>query len=279
MSSAVDDLGAVVPLAGGGPRRVVSLVPSMTETVALTAPELLVAVTDYCTHPPGLDLPRVGGSKYPDLAAVLAQRPDLVLANEEENRREDVDTLRAAGVPVWTTAAPATVPAALAVLRRMLADALCLDGTPEWLTAAQTRWQRCDPPLATAITCVWRRPWVVLGRDTFAGDVLLRLGVRNAHAAHPQRYPRPTLSQLRAALDEGSADLVVLPDEPYPFSATDGPEAFPGAHCALLDGRHLTWWGPSLLHARDVLGPALAEKVRTPAPAPTIADEPPEHAL
>lgn len=227
----------------------VSLVPSITETVAVSAPGMLAGVTDYCVHPAGLDLPRVGGSKYPDVKAVLALRPDLVLANQEENRREDVSTLRAHGVPVWTTAAAATVPAALASLRRMLAQALRLPVAPDWLAEAEAEWASAAPPRVTAVVCVWRRPWIVLGRDTFAGDVLLRLGVRNAYASHTDRYPRPPLSELQ----DRPKDLVVLPSEPYAFGPDDGPEAFPGTPAALVDGRLLTWWGPSLAGARAVL--------------------------
>ena len=247
-----DDLGAAVTL-GGPPRRVVSLVPSITETVATSAREMLVGATDYCTHPADLEVARVGGSKYPDVAAVLAAEPDLVLANEEENRREDVAALRAAGVAVWTTRAAATVPQALESLRRMLVQGLRLD-EPGWLARAMAEWAGPLPPIrATAITCVWRRPWIVLGSDTFAGDVLRRLGIGNAYAGHPQRYPRPPLSELHAVLAGHRAELVVLPDEPYAFSAQDGPDAFPGATSALVSGRHLTWWGPSLLVARSVL--------------------------
>jgi ABC-type Fe3+-hydroxamate transport system substrate-binding protein len=251
----LDDLGAPVALAAR-PRRVVSLVPSITETVAVSAPGVLAGATDYCVHPPELDVPRVGGSKYPDIAAVLALRPDLVLANEEENGLQDVAALRAAGVAVWTTGAAATVPQALRSLARMLGDGLGVD-EPPWLRQARLLWARVPPVRATAIVPVWRRPWVVLGRDTFAGDVLRRLGVANAYRHDEQRYPRPPLAELRALLDRGAADLVVLPDEPYLFTAHDGPEAFPGAATALVSGRHLTWWGPSLLAAPQVLGPPL----------------------
>jgi hypothetical protein len=94
---------------------------------------------------------------------------------------------------------------------------------------------------------------MVLGRDTFAGDVLSRLGVDHLYAAHEDRYPRIALDELRAA----APDLVVLPDEPYRFTASDGPEAFPGLPCALVSGRHLTWYGPSLAEAPQVLGEAL----------------------
>jgi hypothetical protein len=105
----------------------------------------------------------------------------------------------------------------------------------------------------TAIVPIWRRPWMVLGRDTFAGDVLARLGVDNVYAHHADRYPRIPLPELRAA----APDLVVLPDEPYRFTADDGPEAFEGVPCALVDGRLLTWYGPSLVQAPGVLSEAL----------------------
>ncbi|MBM7172869.1 cobalamin-binding protein, partial [Streptomyces sp. G44] len=101
---------------------------------------------------------------------------------------------------------------------------------------------------------VWRRPWMVLGRDTFAGDLLARLGVDNVCATHAERYPRVAVEELRAA----ALDLVVLPDEPYRFTPDDGPEAFlPGTPVALVSGRHLTWYGPSLAEAPAVLGAAL----------------------
>ncbi|HEU0240143.1 MAG TPA: helical backbone metal receptor, partial [Micromonosporaceae bacterium] len=91
-----DDLGEAVHLAAP-PRRIVSLVPSLTEAVASVDVRLIAGATDYCTHPASLDVPRVGGSKYPSVDAVLAIEPDLVLANVEENRRADVEALRAAG--------------------------------------------------------------------------------------------------------------------------------------------------------------------------------------
>lgn len=92
------------------------------------------------------------------------------------------------------------------------------------------------------------------GRDTFAGDLLRRLGVRQLYADHPERYPRIPLAELLAA----RPDLVVLPDEPYRFTADDGPEAFPGVPAALLSGRHLTWYGPSLAEAPGLLADGLA---------------------
>lgn len=251
----LDDLGAEVDLVRP-PGRVVSLVPSLTEAIEVTAPGSVVGATDFCTHPSTMDVVRVGGSKYPDLDRVIGLHPELVIANAEENRQPDVAALRAAGIAVWTTEAAATVPAALRSMRRLFESALDLGG-PEWLARAESAWAEEAPVRATAVVPVWRRPWVVLGRNTFAGDMLRRLGVANAYRAHADRYPRPPLDELRAAFSRADADLLVLPDEPYRFTADDGPEAFPGIPYVLMSGRHLTWYGPSLLEARDVLADAL----------------------
>jgi ABC-type Fe3+-hydroxamate transport system substrate-binding protein len=252
-----DDLGVAVRFTAR-PSRVVSLVPSLTESIAVTLPGILVGATDYCTHPSTLDsVVRVGGSKYPKVEAVLAARPDLVVANAEENREEDVSRLRANGIPVWVTEAAHTVPVGLASVRRLLVDVLGAT-PPRWLLDAERIWASSEPVVATAVIPVWRKPWVVIGRDTFAGDVLRRLGIANAYAEDPDRYPRPALADLRAKFDTGAADLLVLPDEPYLFTEEDGPEAFPGVRYALLSGRHLTWCGPSLVDAKNLLSAALA---------------------
>jgi ABC-type Fe3+-hydroxamate transport system substrate-binding protein len=240
-----DDRGTTY--AGPPPRRVVSLVPSLTEAIAATDAGLLAGATDWCTHPAGLDVPRVGGTKWPDVARVLGLRPDLVVANAEENRDEDVDALRAAGIPVWVTA-PATVDQALTSLDRLCA---VLDRPdPEWLAKACAVWS--DPPRlpeVRAVVPIWRRPWMVLGRDTFAGDVLGRLGVRNVFGGSTDRYPRLAPQDLAAV----QAELVVFPDEPYAFTPDDGPEAWPQARAVFVSGRHLTWYGPSLVEAPDIL--------------------------
>jgi ABC-type Fe3+-hydroxamate transport system substrate-binding protein len=244
-----DDTGAVVDLPSDV-SRIVSLVPSLTESIALTEPGLLVGATDWCVQPADLDVVRVRGTKNPDLDRVIGLRPDLVLANEEENRPADLAALRSAGLRVWVTA-PRTVPAALQSLDRMLLA--CRLPRPQWLNAADESWSAVHPPAEAtpALVPIWRRPWMALGRDTFAGDVLRRLGLRNVLSDSPDRYPRIDLSALPGYR------LVVLPDEPYAFSADDGPEAFPDAPAALISGRHLTWYGPSLIDAPAVLGAQL----------------------
>lgn len=238
-----DDVGGTVVLPDVV-RRVVSLVPSLTESVAATGRELLVGATDWCTHPADLDVARVGGTKNPDVDAIVTLRPDLVVANEEENRPADLEALRHQGVQVWVTDVR-DVAGAFGSLERMLAA--CGLARPRWLDEAVESWSDVGElrpgRRVPAVVPIWRRPWMALGRNTFAGDVLRRLGVDNVLAGSDDRYPRFDVDGLPPH------DLVVLPDEPYPFTADDGPEAFLGTPSALVDGRSLTWYGPSLVEA------------------------------
>ncbi len=246
-----DDTGQALALPTGGPQRVVSLVPSLTESLVMSAPGLVVGATAWCTHPAELAVARVGGTKNPDVAAVLALRPDLVVANEEENRAADLEALAAAGVAVWTTQVR-SVDEAFGSLGRLLS--VCGAPEPGWLQSAREVWGSAGPSSGRrrrAVVPIWRRPWMALGQDTFAGDVLSRLGVDNVLATSAERYPRFDPADLP------DHDLVVLPDEPYAFAADDGPEAFAGKDCALLSGRHLTWYGPSLVEAAQVLSAQL----------------------
>ncbi|HEY2764513.1 MAG TPA: helical backbone metal receptor [Pseudonocardiaceae bacterium] len=249
MRAVQDDEGRTVSAPARGDR-IVSLVPSLTEAVARTAPGVLVGATDWCTHPAELQLRRIRGTKNPEVGAIIELQPDLVLANKEENRRPDLDTLRAAGLPVYVTDVR-SVEGAFTSLRRMLEAARL--GYPAWLREARQAWDRVAEPgrRRHAVVPIWRRPWRALGSDTFAGDVLRRLGVDNVLAGSRERYPRFTPAALPPH------DLVVLPDEPYAFTAVDGPEAFPDVPTALISGRLLTWYGPSLIDAAAQLPAAL----------------------
>ncbi|MFD0801337.1 helical backbone metal receptor [Streptomonospora algeriensis] len=247
-----DDMGAAVELASPA-GRVVSLVPSLTEALAAGAPGVLVGATQWCTHPPGLRVARVRGTKNPDRRAVAALRPDLVVANKEENRELDVRRLREAGIPVWVTVVE-TVPGALASLERLFTQALDRP-VPDWRRAAERLWTGPPPrPRARVAVPIWRDPWMVVGSATFAGDLLARLGMENAFAGDPGRYPRADPAEL----DRAGLDTIVLPDEPYPFAPGDGPEAFTRTPTALIEGRLLTWYGPSLVTARTELAARLA---------------------
>ncbi|TWH00821.1 hypothetical protein L615_000200000310 [Nocardioides sp. J9] len=247
----LDDLGHDVPLPAP-PARIVSLVPSITEALASDVPDRLVGATDWCTHPADLDVPRVRGTKNPDLAAVRDLSPDLVVANKEENRELDVRRLREAGVPVWVTDIE-TVPQALASLTRLYDEALAVP-EPDWLAAARARWSGPLPqPRGRVVVPIWRDPWMVVGPRTYTGDLLRRLGWENAFATGEDRYPKAELADL----DTDGVDLALLPDEPYVFTEADGPEAFTRVPTRLVSGRLLTWYGPAMVEAHDVLASVL----------------------
>ncbi len=256
----LDDLGAPVPLPAGGPHRIVSLVPSLTEAIATTVPERLVGATDWCIRPVDLRVTRVRGTKNPDLAAVAALEPDLVVCNQEENRRLDVERLRERGIAVWVTVIE-SVDQALASMRRLFVEALGV-GEPGWLVEADRVWRpapAADPaPVSRprVAIAIWRDPWMVVGGRTYTADVLARFGFPNAFD-RSERYPHVDVAAIRAA-----AGLVLLPDEPYAFGPDDGPEVFrEGEHpvpSLCLDGRSITWYGPAMLEAHRYLAEVLA---------------------
>jgi ABC-type Fe3+-hydroxamate transport system substrate-binding protein len=241
-----DDLGHEYD--GPPATRVVSLVPSLTEALASVDRRALVGATDWCTHPADLEVQRVRGTKNPDLAAIRALQPDVVVANKEENRELDVRRLRESGTRVWVTDIE-DVPQAVASIRRLF-DALGWEA-PAWLDMARRRWCGPLPPVTRRVAiAVWRDPWMVVGASTFTGDLVRRLGWENVYAdptlnPENERYPKVELEDLEAS----GADVVLLPDEPYLFTEDDGPEAFATTPTELVSGRLITWYGPSLVDA------------------------------
>jgi ABC-type Fe3+-hydroxamate transport system substrate-binding protein len=221
----------------GVPARIVSLVPSLTETLASWGIEP-VGATDWCVSPELPDAVRVRGTKNPDVPLVISLAPDLVVADQEENRKVDVERLRAAGIPVYVTA-----PRSLA----QVADSLERLGTVVGVEdrgrslAEEIRSAIASPPPARRrVFCpVWRDPWIAVGTDTIAADLLHHAGL-DVVTREP-RYPRVELDEVRSLRPE----VVLLPSEPYEFGEADV-AAFDGWAAAvhLVDGQQLTWWGP-----------------------------------
>lgn len=239
-----DDLGFEVPVRRPA-SRVVSLVPSLTEALASINPDAVVGATDWCAHPADLETTRIRGTKNPDIRSIVALRPDLVIANQEENREIDVRRLRQAGIPVWVTRIE-SLDQAFSSLERLFEEAL-LWSTPAWLAEARGLW--AAPPARPGVRVVvpiWRDPWMVVGPRTFTADLLRRAGAVVTPDEAGDRYPSVDVETL----DGLGADAVLLPDEPYVFTATDGPESFPRTPTRLASGRLLTWYGPSLVEAR-----------------------------
>jgi ABC-type Fe3+-hydroxamate transport system substrate-binding protein len=246
----VDARGTSVEL-GDRVGRVVSLVPSLTEWLVVAGVgERLVGVTDWCVEPAGaLDgLTRVRGTKNPDLAAIRALEPDLVVANAEENRRLDVQRLEAGGLAVFVTM-PTTVAGAVTELRDLAAAVGDLPGAAALdaeLVAAVADAYRHRPARRPRYACpVWRDPWMWLGRRTYAADLLGLAGGEPVLDDPATRYPRLEVAELASR----GPEVVLLPSEPYAFTEADAEEvaaAFAGARVELVDGRALTWYGPRI---------------------------------
>lgn len=272
------------------PRRVVSLVPSLTESLFdLGLGECVVGVTDYCVFPPAAqERPRVGGTKNPDVERILALQPDLVLANREENPRAVVEALQARGVPVWVTF-PRSVDEALAVLwglvRLFRSQAAGL--RVEMLQRAVEVQRMAVPEPRRRVFCpIWfdrlsdGTPWwMTFNAQTYLHDVLALMGGANVFAqrerryplaadlgrAEPQdpqgrdtRYPRVTVEEVLAAEPE----VILLPSEPYPFAEAHraevmdllaGTPAVRHERVYLVEGSLLTWHGTRLGKALQVL--------------------------
>jgi ABC-type hemin transport system substrate-binding protein len=242
--------------------RVVSLVPSLTEAVAaLGLADRLVGVTRYCERGAPDGAARVGGTKNPDVAAVVELAPDAVLANTEENRAEDLDALRAAGLDVVETF-PRTVDDVAPLLREVAAALGDPDAGEEAARAVDEAATRADAvaprtPVA-ACTLIWRKPWMAVGPDTFVDDLLRRCGFANVLAGWDERYPRLDPSLVLRP------EVVLLPTEPYAFDADDLPavrELLGDVPHRFVDGRILTWHGPSTAEALDAFS-ALAVELR-----------------
>jgi ABC-type Fe3+-hydroxamate transport system substrate-binding protein len=266
-----------------------------------------VAVTDYCTRPADrvARLPKVGGTKNPDVQRIIALRPDLVMMNDEENRREDAEALQRANLDVWV-AGPRNVQEMFNLLWDIMDvfdDASyservrVIEKTLDVVTLAMN----AHPPLRTFVP-IWRDPWMSFNRDTYVHDVLRVFGLANVFAGRERRfpleaevgemeplppdsprvigrdtrYPRVTLAEVEAQQPE----LIFLPDEPYSFQEEDA-EVFyrldiPAAHCGniyLVDGALLTWHGTRLAYTLTELPPIIDEARSRLAGSPDTSED------
>lgn len=255
-----DALSRPLRLARLPPRRIVSLVPSQTELLFdLGFGDAVVGVTKFCERPEEARRTRVrvGGTKTPDLERIRALHPDLVLANREENRPEDIEALERAGLRVWVSDVR-SVHDALGMVRA-LGRALGLNGAAAALAGQiAAGFARLRPgPARPAAYFIWRRPWMVAGGDTLIHDLMVRSGLKNVFA-HLSRYPEVSAEMLRAA----GPELLLLSSEPYPFKPAHAAElanAVPGATPAFVDGQMFCWFGSRLRAAPDYLGQLLAQ--------------------
>lgn len=258
-----DASGARVTLAAP-PERIVSLIPSITETLfALGLGERIAGCTIYCTQPAEgvATKARVGGEKNPKLEVIRGLGADLVIANVEENIREHIETLRAWGIAVYVT------------YPRTVADGIGLVRELGRLTGTEGRAAEIAGPLEakfralqlrlrgraqTRVFCpIWRNPYMTVNRDTYVHDMLAVCGGENVFGDRPRRYPEVTLEEVAAARPE----VILLPDEPYRFRAAHLADFAPHADVPavargrihLVDGKLVAWYGPRIGEALDVL--------------------------
>ena len=250
----------------GMPRStLVSLVPSITELLFdLGLGERLLAVTDWCVHPNTKvkGLPKIGGTKNPRIADVADLRPDLVIANKEENRRIDIERIARREINVWVTEVRTLTEASRLVselVESFDVDRLAITDLPELLTLLAGS---PSPEKRTRVFCpIWKDPWMSPGSDTYINSILELCGGQNIFAMrNDTRYPKVS----EAEIIEQNPECILLPSEPYLFDKRDA-EALaklpiPAAsdkRIHLVDGTLLSWYGFRALQAKRVIGPLL----------------------
>lgn len=225
--------------------RAVSLVPSLSETARAWGVDP-IACSRYCEQD---DLPNVGGTKNPEIDAIVALAPDLVMLDKVENRKEDADALSAAGLELFVTNVR-TLADVGPDLDRMAAALGLPSQISEWPDYAAIQ-SDPTPVIARCFVPIWRRPWMAIGPDTYGSTLLESLGLANVFTDQAVEYPEIELSD---DLVQG-ADRVLAPSEPYEFTAEHLTELAEIAPVTEVDGQDLFWWG--------VRTPAAIERLRT----------------
>ena len=261
MPSFTDQLGRTIFLPRI-PRRIVSLVPSQTELLySLGLDESVAGITKFCIHPKTWfhGKPRVGGTKAVDAARVDALRPDLIIANKEENEKPQIEAL-AGRYPVWISDVK-TLDEALDMIRAvgLLTDTTArataisaeiareFDALSKELSAAAGLSENQENVFPPAAYFIWRDPWMVAGADTFIHDMLRNCGFRNIYDGS-ERYPAVHLPDLAPL----ARPVILLSSEPYPFRqrhVEEVREVLPNAKIVLVDGEIFSWYGSRLLAA------------------------------
>ncbi|GAB4046308.1 ABC transporter substrate-binding protein [Spirosoma litoris] len=233
------------------PKRIVSLVPSQTELLFdLGVGDQLVGITKFCIHPADKVKGKaiVGGTKTLNINKILTLQPDLILANKEENTREQIEALQQQYFVHLTDVA--TLPDALSMIR----DVGALVGKQSEAETIATRIETSLCPLPQAprpsvAYFIWRKPYMVAANDTFIHSMLEIAGFYNAFA-NQTRYPEITAEELQAI----QPDLIFLSSEPYPFTESHLAEfttICPLARIRIVDGELFSWYGSRLLRSSD----------------------------
>ena len=236
------------------PKRIISLVPSQTELLFdLELETETAAITKFCIHPASWFSTKVkiGGTKTVNLNKIKQLQPDLIIANKEENVKEQIETL-SLDYPVWLTDVNN-----LSDALQMIEDIGALTGkqnkTASIIHTIKTGFedlQKIETSVKTAYL-IWRKPYMTIGGDTFINDMLLQCGFQNIFA-HKTRYPEVSIEDLHIAPDSNRDQFVLLSSEPYPFKQKHIDELsskLPNTKIILVDGEMFSWYGSRMLQS------------------------------
>lgn len=246
MITVTDQTGELVRLPHT-PRRIVSLVPSQTELLYdLGLDEEVVGITKFCVHPDSWfrSKTRIGGTKKVLVDRVKGLVPDLVIANKEENTREDVEAIRAF-CPVWTSDV------------RMVDDALAMIREISSLCGLEVEGGKLEQEIRDSIATIkplnlkaayliWKDPYMTAGGDTFINHMMEAAGIENVFRKK-SRYPEVSIEDIR----ESGAEMVLLSSEPYPFKTRHIAELsklLPQQRLDIVDGEMFSWYGSRIRH-------------------------------
>lgn len=250
MSRKITDMTGRHVLLPGQPKRIVSLVPSQTELLYdMGLDEEVVGITKFCIHPDSWfrSKRRVGGTKTVHRRIIEELQPDLIIANKEENTKEQIEEL-ASVYPVWISDIT-TVDHALQMIEQVgiiTGRGAAAGELVRTIASGFTGLPAASKRLRVAYY-IWKDPWMCAGGDTFISDVITSMGWLNV-CEHLPRYPEVNLQELKAL----QPDLVLLSSEPYPFKDKHIAEitaAVPNAEVKLVDGEMFSWYGSRMRHA------------------------------
>jgi len=234
-------------------QRIISLVPSLTELlVDFGLKDRIAGRTRFCVHPAEAveEIPIIGGTKNPRLEKIREMNPDYILANREENRKEDIRELETDFQVTVTDIS--TIEDALITIHE-LGDEFGVPGKAKKLIDTITKLleKRPEEPPMDVAYFIWRDPWMTVGRDTYIHDVLKHWNLHNVFRDRT-RYPKINLHAVQAR----NPDLILLSSEPYPFKEKHLPEIedfFPDTRILLADGEWFSWYGSRMAHAFERL--------------------------
>ncbi len=225
--------------------------PSITETLCYVGlSDQIVGVTKFCIHPSDIKKKSqvIGGTKNPNLTKILSLHPDIIIANKEENRQEDIDILRQQ-IPVYTSDIKTSIDHL-----RFVSDIQTIfpnANAENLLNKLTAILPYQENRLIRSCYLIWKDPWMSIGNDTFIHHMMEKYGFENIFGLL-QRYPILTIDDIKAA----SPEVLFLSSEPFPFKEkhiVDLQEEFPNIHIRLVDGELFSWYGPKMLEAHEYL--------------------------